>query len=280
MERWDLYTKDRTKTGETMSRSERVPQGRYHIVIHVCLFNAKGEMLIQQRQPYKRSWAGLWDVSVGGCALAGESSREAAEREAREELGYSLSLQDVAPALTLYPRGVLNDVYLVERQIDLSALTLQPEEVRSVKWATEKKIKNMIDEGTFIPYQKDYISLLFFLRSHQNIRTRPDLSRRKNVRFYCPACHLLLEGITCPQCGQLGRPPARGDLCFLADIPLALSGRIEAALRPCGIPFTLEAAKHTDESSGQAHVCVLVPCASLAKAREQTASLLLAEGDL
>lgn len=96
MERWDLYTKDRMKTGETMSRSERVPQGRYHIVIHVCLFNAKGEMLIQQRQPYKRSWAGLWDVSVGGCALAGESSREAAEREAREELGYSLSLQDVA----------------------------------------------------------------------------------------------------------------------------------------------------------------------------------------
>ena len=75
MERWDLYTKDRMKTGETMSRSERVPQGRYHIVIHVCLFNAKGEMLIQQRQPYKRSWAGLWDVSVGGCALAGESSR-------------------------------------------------------------------------------------------------------------------------------------------------------------------------------------------------------------
>lgn len=119
-------------------------------------------MLIQQRQPYKRSWAGLWDVSVGGCALAGESSREAAEREAREELGYSLSLQDVAPALTLYPRGVLNDVYLVERQIDLSALTLQPEEVRSVKWATEKKIKNMIDEGTFYPLSK---GLYFFASS-------------------------------------------------------------------------------------------------------------------
>ena len=81
MELWDLYTEDRQPTGLTMVRGSEHPEGYYRLVVHVCIFNSRGQMLIQQRQPFKDGWPNMWDVSVGGSVVAGESSREAAERE-------------------------------------------------------------------------------------------------------------------------------------------------------------------------------------------------------
>lgn len=40
MEIWDLYDKHRNLTGETMVRGEPVPQDRYHLVVHICIFNS------------------------------------------------------------------------------------------------------------------------------------------------------------------------------------------------------------------------------------------------
>ena len=47
MEIWDLYTQDRGKTGETVCRGAKIPDGRFHLQVHVCIFNGKGQMLIQ-----------------------------------------------------------------------------------------------------------------------------------------------------------------------------------------------------------------------------------------
>ena len=59
MELWDVYDKDRNKKGYTMDRGVKIKPGDYHLVVHVCIFNAKGEMLIQQRQPFKDDWKNL-----------------------------------------------------------------------------------------------------------------------------------------------------------------------------------------------------------------------------
>jgi len=87
MEIWDVYDKDRNLTGKQMKRGDAFEQGAYHVVIHVCLFNQYGEMLIQQRQPDKGNWKNMWDVTVGGSAIAGETRQQAAEREVKEEIG-------------------------------------------------------------------------------------------------------------------------------------------------------------------------------------------------
>ena len=81
MELFDLYTKDREPTGKKMVRGDRVPEGLYRLVVHVCIFDQEGRMLIQQRQPFKEGWSDMWDVTVGGSAVTGDSSRTAAERE-------------------------------------------------------------------------------------------------------------------------------------------------------------------------------------------------------
>ncbi|MBR1389852.1 MAG: NUDIX domain-containing protein [Lachnospiraceae bacterium] len=171
MEQWDLYTKDRIPTGEVMVRGDAVPENRYRMVIHVCIFNSRGQMLIQQRQVDKQGWSNLWDVSVGGHALAGESSSEAAEREVAEEIGLKISLDQVRPALTIDFVNGFDDMYTMIQEVDLDSLILQEEEVQAVKWATLDEICQMIDDKTFIPYHKSLLELLFFLSKHKDAHT-------------------------------------------------------------------------------------------------------------
>ena len=174
MEIFDLYTAEREKTGRTMVRGTPVPEGFYRLVVHVCIFDGQGRMLIQQRQPFKRGWSNLWDISVGGSAVSGDSSRTAAERETREELGLSIDLSNVRPTVTLHWEHGFDDYYTVTRPVELRSLQLQYEEVQAVRWAEKEEILRMIDDGSFIPYEKSLIELLFFRRDHRGAHTRSD----------------------------------------------------------------------------------------------------------
>ena len=73
-----------------MIRGEKQPKNTYRIIVHICIFNSKGKMLIQQRQPFKKGFSNMWDITVGGSAIAGDDSRMAAQRELLEELGVCL----------------------------------------------------------------------------------------------------------------------------------------------------------------------------------------------
>ena len=81
MELWDVYDADRNPTGRTAVRGEKLGPDDYHLVVHVCIFGSDGRMLIQQRQSCKKSYPDYWDISCGGCAISGESSQQAAQRE-------------------------------------------------------------------------------------------------------------------------------------------------------------------------------------------------------
>ena len=167
MELWDLYDIDRIRTGQTHVRGECVPDERYHMVVHVVIFNTAGQMLIQQRQPFKAGWSNMWDVTVGGSAVAGDNSRTAAQREVQEEIGLSIDLTGVLPKLTIPFSCGFDDVYTLVMDVDLDTLTLQESEVQAVRWADEMQIHRMIEEGTFIPYHPALISLLFALRDQR-----------------------------------------------------------------------------------------------------------------
>ena len=140
MELFDLYTKDRVKNGRTMVRGEPVPEGCYRIVVHICIFDSDGRMLIQQRQPFKHGWSNMWDITVGGSAIAGDDSRSAAERETREELGLEIDLSEVRPSLTLHWEHGFDDYYLLTQDVDPESLHLQYEEVQTVRWASLEEI--------------------------------------------------------------------------------------------------------------------------------------------
>ena len=163
MEAWDLYTQDRVKTGQTMLRGDPVPEGLFHLQVHVCIFNEQGEMLIQQRQSTKRWYAGLWDYSVGGSAVAGDTSLTAAERETLEELGLRVSLAGRKPAVTRWYGSMIDDYYILPLNVALSDLHLQREEVQAVRWAGREDILALLAEGQFCPNPPGMIALLFDL---------------------------------------------------------------------------------------------------------------------
>lgn len=164
MELWDVYNRDKTKSDKTMVRGEKFEKGAYHLVVHACIFNSKGEMLIQQRQPFKSGWSNMWDITVGGSAISGETSQTAIERELFEEIGLKINLQSIQPQLTINFDIGFDDVYLIERDVNISDLVLQFEEVQQVKWATLEEILQKIDNGVFIPYYKSLIQLFFDMK--------------------------------------------------------------------------------------------------------------------
>ena len=57
-----------------------------HPVIHLHVFNSKGELYLQKRSAKKDVQPGKWDTSVGGHVNPGEKPAEAVLREAFEEL--------------------------------------------------------------------------------------------------------------------------------------------------------------------------------------------------
>lgn len=164
MELWDIYNSDKTKSNKTMVKGEKFEKGTYHLVVHACIFNLKGEMLIQQRQPFKSGWSNMWDITVGGSAVSGETSQTAIERELFEEIGLKINLQNVQPHLTINFDVGFDDVYLIEKEVNINNLVLQYEEVQRVKWATLDEIFQKLDEGTFIPYYRSLIQLFFDMR--------------------------------------------------------------------------------------------------------------------
>lgn len=166
MEVWDIYDMFRRPTGRTMLRGQKVQEGDYHMVVHVIIFNSKGQMLIQQRQSCKKSFPDAWDISVGGCAIQGESSQQAAMREVREELGLTIDLRDTAPDMTLAFPGGFDDMYIVEMELEPDKLRLQEEEVQAVRWAEREEILAMLRSGEFVSYRPGLIEVLFDLRDH------------------------------------------------------------------------------------------------------------------
>lgn len=102
-------------------------------------------------------------LAAGGVD-AGETSRQAAEREFREELGVALDLTGVRPSCTVNFDGGFDDFFLVERDLGLEELTLQKEEVARARWAELPEILDMVDRGEFIDYPKSFLAFLFDMR--------------------------------------------------------------------------------------------------------------------
>ncbi len=151
-ELFDIYDKNRIKTGGVRRRGEKLGSGEYRMAVHVCIFDSENRMLIQQRQPFKDDWNNMWDLTVGGSAVAGESSCEAAERELCEELGLKIDLSEARPSFTVNWPGGFDDYYLIKTDVDPSTLILQKEEVQDARWADKREVLQMQEEGTFIPY--------------------------------------------------------------------------------------------------------------------------------
>ena len=172
MEYLDIYDENRKWLGYSRPRGASYMPGEYHLIVHVCLMNERGEMLIQQRSDSVAKWPGMWDLTIGGHVLAGETPEQAAEREVQEELGLQIILSE-AGTVEMTIQNRLDTIFVVPvkcvREYDgdaehlLKKIVPQEEEVKAVRWASIEEIRSMIVAGRFLGYPMDIIEKICLL---------------------------------------------------------------------------------------------------------------------
>ncbi|MEM9867522.1 MAG: NUDIX domain-containing protein, partial [Bacteroidota bacterium] len=90
-EQVDILDGQGKPTGQVLLKSEAHRLGLFHPTVHIWCYSRSGQVLLQQRGRYKKTFPLKWDVSVAGHVGAGESLEEAAFREVTEEIGVTIS---------------------------------------------------------------------------------------------------------------------------------------------------------------------------------------------
>jgi isopentenyldiphosphate isomerase len=121
-----------------------------HPVVHLHLFNSKGELFLQKRVMTKDIQPGKWDTSVGGHVGVGESVEEALARESLEELGLkNFSAKFLKKYIWESPveRELVNSFYTISDEIPVT----DPGEIEEGKFWTMKEIMENLDKNIFTP---------------------------------------------------------------------------------------------------------------------------------
>ena len=125
-------------------------------MVHVWIRNSKGEYLISQRAANRPTFPLMWEC-VGGSVVKGEDSLLGAIREAKEEVGVDLNLENGQVLFTKTRKIVegkifndILDVWLFEYdgEVDLSNATT--DEVAQVAWMDRSQIKELFDADMFV----------------------------------------------------------------------------------------------------------------------------------
>ena len=160
MEKWDLLDADGNPTGKTLVRGEPLLPGMYHLVEHIWIVDSKGRLLIQQRNPNLRLMPGVWAANSGS-AQAGEDSESAARRELFEELSIRTAPGELVYGGRMRRRNSFTDLWILYRDIDVSSLRLQKEEVAQAKWVTTEELIGMLEDRSFHHYGTAYFQFVF-----------------------------------------------------------------------------------------------------------------------
>lgn len=149
MEKWDLYTKRREKTGKEHIRGEKIPKGFYHLVVHVWIRNCKGEFLISQRSANRPTCPLMWEC-VGGSVIMGESSIDGALREVKEEVGLDLEPEAGKLLFTKVRESDIVDVWLFEYDGGLHLGDATTDEVADCRWMTVSEIRKLYEDNRLV----------------------------------------------------------------------------------------------------------------------------------
>ena len=150
-ELWDIYDEAGNKTGRVQRRGDPLTGGDCHLCVHVWIMRPDGRYLLTRRAPEK-SCAGLWECT-GGSALAGESSLDAALREAREETGLCLDPEGGEYVFRFSGAHYHCDVWRFVREFKESDIVLQPGETCDFRLAAPEDIRRLVAAGQFLDFE-------------------------------------------------------------------------------------------------------------------------------
>ena len=169
----DIVTKEGKPTGKSELKSVIHQKGHYHNTAHIWFYTNDAEILLSQRSVKKNICPLLWDVSVAGHVDAGETIKQAAIRETKEEIGLPVSENElnkigVFECFQNYKNGIIDNefhhTFISELKVPFSELTPQIEEVEALKLVSiiefKQLIKNIGINNHFVASNKSYYQIV------------------------------------------------------------------------------------------------------------------------
>lgn len=131
-----------------------------HPVVHLHVFNSKGELFLQHRPAWKDIQPDKWDTACGGHIDYGESVDKALQREVKEELG-----------MTDYePKFIKRYVFESQREKEMvnvfytvydGKVSPSEDELDGGRFWTINEINDNLGNGTFTPnFENEYNTIL------------------------------------------------------------------------------------------------------------------------
>lgn len=121
-----------------------------HPVVHLHVFNSKGEVYLQKRPEWKDIQPGKWDTAVGGHIDYGEKPEEALHREVGEELGIS-DFEPVAMGMYVFEGLRERELVYVNKTTYDGAVNPSKEELDGGRFWSIEEIKETIGKGVLTP---------------------------------------------------------------------------------------------------------------------------------
>lgn len=133
-----LVDEDNREIGTAPKSAVHTDSTPLHRAFSIFLFNAQGQLLLQQRATSKKTWPGVWSNSCCGHPGPNEDTQAAAKRRLKEELGLgSVRLWNVLPGYRYRAElhGIVeNEICPVFVGFTDEQPAINPEEVEATRW--------------------------------------------------------------------------------------------------------------------------------------------------
>lgn len=128
-----------------------------HPVVHLHVFNSKGDLYLQKRPEWKDIQPGKWDTACGGHVDLGENVEQALRREVKEELG----IDDYTPERIdayVYDSKRERELVYVHRTFYDKPLHPDAEELAGGRFWSPQEIEENLGKGLFTPnFESEYL---------------------------------------------------------------------------------------------------------------------------
>ncbi|MDD6223495.1 MAG: NUDIX domain-containing protein [bacterium] len=175
----DILDENGNLTGQTTTKEEIYKNGSWHRAVHIWVINDENELLVQKRNPMKKTFPNLWAISAAGHVTSGETSLESGLRELKEELNidatsdeleYLFTIKREQPYMGSFIR-VFDDVYLIRKNLDVNKTKLQVEELTDIKYVYYEYLEMIFKNGDsgYVPYTQEHEKLFQLLNDRYQL---------------------------------------------------------------------------------------------------------------
>lgn len=131
-----------------------------HPVVHMHLFNTRGDLFLQKRAMTKDLLPGYWDTSVGGHMSPGETPDEALKRETIEEIGL-LEFNSKLVKKYIWESPQEKELVYSFEGISENQPVINRDEIDDGRFWSMEEIRENLDRNVFTPNFEHEFRMLF-----------------------------------------------------------------------------------------------------------------------